>query len=217
MRNSRSHLNVFEPTVLVYRRNDRTPLFGAVLLLALRKHLSEAALMPIPISKIADKILEYFPRVSFKKYPSSLPFERFRTTGSLTPTYQETLLIPCDHASAPLNKSYFQYRGYMIDPTQRKFTVLRGDPMEIPTQELCECFSDLQKLYASMLTPLRRGVYFPYRIEETYSLDALPDVSVFLSDAYSAAHILKKVSVGVSDSELDSRPEMRQHAYNSGR
>ncbi|MEI7850285.1 MAG: hypothetical protein WCH86_00465 [Kiritimatiellales bacterium] len=173
--------------------------------------------MPIPISKIADKILEYFPRVSFKKYASSLPFERFRTTGPLTPAYQETLLIPCDNASTPLNKSYFQYRGYMIDPGQRKFTVLRGDPMSIPTQELCKRFSDLQKLYASMLTPLRHGVYFPYKIEQTYSLDALPDVSGFLSDTYSAARVLKKVSVRVSDSEFDSRPEMIQHAHNSGR
>lgn len=185
MRNSISDQKNIEPPILVYRRNDSSPLFGAAVLLALRQQMDAAALVSSPSGLVMGKILECFPGNSSQKYVGSLPLERFRTKGPLTPAYLETLLLPCDNESAPLNESYFLYRGYMIDPGQRQFNVLRGDPMEIPTQELCERFSDLQKIYASMLMPLRHSVYFPYRIEKSYSLDALPLVLDFLSDVHS--------------------------------
>lgn len=217
MRNSTSNLNTSGSALLAYRPNDSTPLFGAVLLLALRKQLAVAALIKAPFSQITDRILAYFSCDAYKKCVSRLPCERFRTTGPLSADYQETLLIPCDNDSTPLNESYFQYRGYIIDPGNWTFTVLRGDPMEIPTQDLCERFSDLQKIYAAMLTPPGHSVYFPYRIEKKYSFDELPDVADFLRDAYSAVRVFKKVSARAPDREFDPRPEMSRCAGNSGR
>lgn len=147
------------------------------MLLALRQQLDTVA---SPSSQVMDRMLACFPGNASQKYAGSLPLERFRTMGPLTPAYQETLLIPCDDETEPLSEGYFRHRGYMIDPCQRQFNVLRGDPMEIPTQELCERFSDLQNLYTSMLMPLKHSVYFPYRIEKSYSLEALPVVMDFL-------------------------------------
>lgn len=185
MRNSIPDQTEIEPPILVYRRNDRDPLFGAAVLLALRQQFDAAASMSTPACGVMDGMMAYFPADSSQKYAGSLPLERFRTRGPLAPAYRETLLIPCGNDPEPLNESYFRHRGYMIDPGQRRFNVLRGDPMEVPTQELCERFSDLQNLYASMLMPLKHSVYFPYRIEKSYSLDALPPVLDFLRDVLS--------------------------------
>lgn len=173
--------------------------------------------MPAQAGRITDRILSYFPSDAYKKYASRLPIERFRTTKALSSAYQETVLVPCDNDQAPLNESYFHYRGYMIDPGRRTFAVLRGDPMEIPAQDLCERFSDLQKLYAAMQPPSRHSVYFPYRIEKSYSLDALPDVADFLSDAYALERVPKSVSAMALDGEFGPAPKINRHAHNSGR
>lgn len=180
MHNNLSNQPPHGQPILVYRHKSASPLYGAAVLETL-KHLEGHAGMLRHSEQISDWLTHRFPRGTFVREDRS-SLELFKQKDRGFSADLETILIPCSNDPTILDESYFRYRGYLINPEHQRLDVLRGDHLEEPTQVLFDQFDDKEKQYAIEALSRRNKTYFPYRIEKSYRLDALPSATKFLND-----------------------------------
>lgn len=156
-------------------------MFGAAILSVVEDYYSKDITTPLQSGGLSEELLSRFPNKTFRR-DHQAPINLFKPQNHISPSYLETLLIPCQNEQISLNDSYFRYRGYLIDPKQRRFDVLRGEQLEEPTQVLFEQLGDEERKYAIEAVSRRDKLYFPCKIEKTYHLDVLPSLPQFISD-----------------------------------
>lgn len=177
--NLSNHTQTEQP-VLVYRHKSDSLLYGAAVLDTLRQ-VADNTETPLHSEQILEGMNRRFPRGTFSRDPGA-PIELFKPKEITSSAYLETLLIPCDSDQTALDERHFRYRGYLINPEQQRFDVLRGDHMEEPTQALYSRLTDQEKQYAIDALSRKDKSYFPCKIEKSYDLSTLPTTAQFLND-----------------------------------